>query len=338
MFQPPAPMLARLDPRLPVGERWCYEPKLDGFRGVLWRPSAAQIHLMSRNSRDLGPWFPELVGAAERLPRGTMLDGEIVICDESGWVDFGSLQQRLSTARNGVLHAVAQRPAVLVVFDVLELAGRQLVAQPLSERRRELEQLIDGLHPCLQVVSQTSDVQQARDWLTLPNIEGVVAKRVDRPYMSGRARDWVKVKQNRTVDCAVIGFAGDVTTPTLVLALRHADGQLHHFAVSRPVPPEHAAPVQELLAESGSEEAAIRSRWQHDAIPPWRRIPARFVCEVRVSNLDLLVSGTVQTESRLRARLSVTDSCAKGSMPRYLLTEQVPRPVHCPVCLGGRIA
>jgi ATP-dependent DNA ligase len=102
--------------------------------------------------------------------------------------------------------------------------------------------LLDGLHPCLQLVEQTADLELAQDWLSLPNLEGVVAKRVDRPYAPGRCRDWIKVKRQRTVDCVVVGVACETTTPKLVLALRHADGNLHHFAVTRPLAPELAAP------------------------------------------------------------------------------------------------
>jgi ATP-dependent DNA ligase len=282
----PTPMLAALDSRLPVGHYWRYEPKLDGFRGLLARGASGQTHLLSRNARDLGPWFPEIVAAAQKLPPGTLLDGEIVMCDEAGWVDFGGLQERLSTARARVRDAVRQRPAALLAFDLLEAGGTSIQAESMAQRRGELERLLDGLHPCLQLVEQTADVETARDWLTLPSLEGVVAKRADRPYVAGRVRDWIKVKRQRTVDCVVVGLAGEVATPKLVLALRHADGELHHFAVTRPLPPESCRPMAGLLCEAGAQEPAIRSRWQHDAIPPWRRVPPHLVCEVRVSNLD----------------------------------------------------
>jgi ATP-dependent DNA ligase len=88
------------------------------------------------------------------------------------------------------------------------------------------------------------------------------------------------------VDCLVIGVAGDVATPKLVLALRHADGELHHFAITRPIPTEVAEPFSRILKLAAAEQWAIPSRWQHDAIPPWRRVPPKLVCEVRVSNLD----------------------------------------------------
>ena len=77
-------MLAQLDSRLPSGQQWRYEPKLDGFRGLLWHRSAGQAQLLSRNTRDLGPWFPELMRAARTLPPDTLVDGEIVICDDTG--------------------------------------------------------------------------------------------------------------------------------------------------------------------------------------------------------------------------------------------------------------
>jgi ATP-dependent DNA ligase len=88
--QSPSPMLAQLAVELPRGEWWRYEPKFDGFRGLLHRSARGQTQLLSRNA-DLGPWFPELTRAAGSLPPGTLLDGEIVICDETGASNFGSL-------------------------------------------------------------------------------------------------------------------------------------------------------------------------------------------------------------------------------------------------------
>jgi ATP-dependent DNA ligase len=96
-----------------------------------------------------------------------------------------------------------------------------------------LEGLLPGLHPCLQLVAQTPRPGKTQEWLALlPTLEGVVAKRSDGRYAPGR-RDWVKVKRQRTADCVVIGLAGHGLKPALVLALRHWDANLHHFAVAR---------------------------------------------------------------------------------------------------------
>ena len=119
---------------------------------------------------------------------------------------------------------------MLLCFDVLTLAGHDLTMSPLVERRRHLEDLVVGLHPCLQLVTQTQDRQLAEQWLTmLSSVEGVVAKRSDGRYSAGRQHAWIKVKRQRTVDCVVIGVAGDNASLRLVLALRHGDQELHHL-------------------------------------------------------------------------------------------------------------
>ena len=107
-----------------------------------------------------------------------------------------------------------ERPAVLIAFDVLRLTSAPLLGEPLAVRRNELARLLERHDPCLQPVDQTHKVELAQAWLTLPNLEGVFAKRADRPYVAGRGRDWVKVKRQRSVDCVVVGLAGELGTCT----------------------------------------------------------------------------------------------------------------------------
>jgi hypothetical protein len=122
---------------------------MDGFRGLLWRRDGA-VQLLSRSGRDLGPWFPELTGAAESLPCNTLVDGEIVIADESGQADFGALQQRLSLARKFITEAVAARPAILLVFDLLVCAGSETLRGGLSGDMLTLRTpLMNGRHYAL---------------------------------------------------------------------------------------------------------------------------------------------------------------------------------------------
>src|SRR6266567_6278244 len=129
-------------------------------------------------------------------PPGTLLDGEIVIADESGHADFGALQQRLTVARRAAGQVALRRPAVLLVFDVLELGGVPLTELPLRNRRKRLEDFLPGLHPSLQLMTQTRDLALAQQWLALlPALEGVVAKKSGGHYAPGR-RDWVKVKRH----------------------------------------------------------------------------------------------------------------------------------------------
>src|SRR5579871_2859701 len=135
----PAPMLARLESSLPRGAEWRYEPKLDGFRGMLWRSGTGQVRLLSRNLKDLSPCFPELVRAGDSLPEGSVLDGEIVIADDKGYADFGALQQRLGVRRRATSEVALGKPAVLLAFDVVRRGGADLASCPLRKRRAMLE-------------------------------------------------------------------------------------------------------------------------------------------------------------------------------------------------------
>src|SRR5579859_371863 len=282
----PEPMLAQLASRLPTGTPWRYEPKLDGFRGLLEHAINGRLRLTSRNRKDLTRWFPEIARAGACLPAATVLDGELVVVDEHGQPNFGALQARLTMTPERIADAAAGCPAVLVVFDVLQLGGNSLVDYPLVERRQQLEDVVGGLHPCLQLVLQTADLNLANDWLArVPSVEGVVAKRTDGRYRSGR-RDWIKVKRQRTADCVVIGVAGDDHAPTLVLALRHADGNLHLFGTCGQIPSTMSEPIARLLHQAGPLEGPIPSRWQHQELPAWRRVPPELVCEVRFAHAD----------------------------------------------------
>ena len=102
-------MLARLESKLPRGAQWRYEPKLDGFRGLLWRRTETGVELLSRNMRDLSPWFPEIVGAGRALPVDTLVDGEVVIADGQGRSDFTALQQRLTVAPDKTFSSVGHK-------------------------------------------------------------------------------------------------------------------------------------------------------------------------------------------------------------------------------------
>ena len=243
----------------------------------------------SRNGKDLLRCFPEVAQAARVLPPGTILDGEIVIADDDGVPDFGALQSRLATSPRQLREMTSSCPAVLLVFDVLELAGSELLEQPLAERRRHLEALLRTVHPCLQLVEQIASAELAREWLArAPAVEGVVAKRADGRYRPGH-RGWLKVKRQRSVDCVVVGIAGDKRMPMLVLGLRDAAGQLRTFGVTRTVPESLTAPIVSLLVRAGPAQAPIPSRWQYDQVPVWRPVPPEAVCEVRFSNLELSV-------------------------------------------------
>jgi len=111
------PMEAELVSELPTGGGWRYEPKWDGFRGVLENDDG-ELALWSRNGRPLLRYFPELRPLGELMPKGSALDGEIVI-SRDGALDFDAMQMRLHPAESRVRKLAAEIPATFVAFDLL---------------------------------------------------------------------------------------------------------------------------------------------------------------------------------------------------------------------------
>ena len=139
------PMEAELVRELPDGDEWQYEPKWDGFRGLLENASG-ELRLWSRNARPLLRYFPELAPLGELLPPRSCLDGEIVIVRD-GVLDFDAMQTRLHPAESRVRKLSAEIPATFVAFDVLVWDGEEHWPAPLAERRTTLEKVASAVAP-----------------------------------------------------------------------------------------------------------------------------------------------------------------------------------------------
>src|SRR5437773_11543698 len=131
------PMEAQLVRTLPEGDGWQYEPKWDGFRGVL-ENLGAELALWSRQARPLLRYFPELRPLGELLPPHSALDGENVITRD-GALDFDAMQMRLHPAESRVRKLSGEIPATFVAFDLLLWDAAPVHQRPIEERRAELE-------------------------------------------------------------------------------------------------------------------------------------------------------------------------------------------------------
>ena len=269
---------------LPSGDGWQYEPKWDGFRGVL-ENDGGELALWSRNERPLLRYFPELRPIGEALPPHTALDGEIVI-EREGHLDFDAMQMRLHPAESRVRKLAAEIPAQYVVFDLLLWDGDEVWRRPLEERRAELAQRApEGVRPS----PFTGDLATAEDWLQrieTAGLDGVVAKRLGLPYLPGSREGVVKVKRHKTADCVVAGVrwkAKPTTIATLLLGLYADDGHLDYVgsaAVGARRHDEIAERVLPLLDEAQERRFSEPNRWgtgelEESAVRP------ELVCEVR---------------------------------------------------------
>src|SRR5918997_125097 len=130
--QPLAPMEALLAAELPAGEGWQFEPKWDGFR-CLARRDGDEVTLTSKSGKPLGRYFPEVVAMFGALKdRQFLLDGELII-PVGAVLSFDALQLRLHPAESRIRKLSQETPAELMAFDLLELGGKSLLTEPLSQ-------------------------------------------------------------------------------------------------------------------------------------------------------------------------------------------------------------
>jgi len=276
------PMEAQLVRELPEGDGWQYEPKWDGFRGVLENLGGG-LRLWSRNERPLLRYFPELEELGERLPAESALDGEVVV-ERDGRLDFEALQMRLHPAVSRITRLSKEIPASYVVFDLLVWEGDDLHGLPLEERRARVEALPFAISPA------TRDREVAAGWedeLDPAGFDGVIAKRLGSPYLPGSREAVVKVKKHRAADCVVIGVTWSEKAAgfaSLMLGLYDEDGKLLPVgtaAATGPKREEITALVEPLLGPNPERKPrGAPSRWQKEQLE-WSPIKPELVVEVR---------------------------------------------------------
>jgi ATP-dependent DNA ligase len=287
-------MEAELVDELPSPDGWQYEPKWDGFRGVLENLGGG-LRLWSRNARPLLRYFPELEEVGARLPPESALDGEIVIA-QNGRLEFDALQLRLHPAESRIRKLSAEIPSEYIAFDVLVWKGEPLHKLPLERRRRELERKAKPFR--LSPVSR--EREQAEKWLerlAQAGLDGVIAKRLALPYLPGSRDGVVKVKPYKTADCVIVGFRwsdkAEGRISTLLLGLYRKDGGLdfvgHCSGFPAHVRRELETKLPKLRAPgsiSGERVPGGQSRWSRGRELDWNPVKPKLVCEVRYDKLE----------------------------------------------------
>jgi bifunctional non-homologous end joining protein LigD len=187
---------------------WIWELKYDGYRLLASREAGA-ARLFYRRGMDSTATFPEIARALSALPFDSfVLDGEVVVLDEKAKPSFSKLQQRaLLQRRTDIARASVELPATLFAFDLLAFEDFDLRPLPLSERKALLQRLLPKAGP----VRFADHVETLGEELLAQagamGLEGVVGKKADASYRSGRSADWIKVRLDRTGDFAVVGWS-----------------------------------------------------------------------------------------------------------------------------------
>lgn len=272
---PIKPQLALTRKVLPRGEEWAYEPKLDGFRAIVF-VDGEDFYIQSRGGKALARYFPELGFEPGRW----VLDGELVIRDSDGNLEFDALQERIHPAQSRIELLAREIPANYIVFDLLAEGDESLLEAPLAERRARLETI--AARADLELTPLSADAEQAERWLG--SIEGVMAKQLDAPYLPGKRRGMAKVKRERTIDCVVMGWRPgkeEGTVGSLILGLYDGEklrsvGHISGFSAAA------KRSMRAMLAplETGESGSAEPSRWTGGRELEWVALRPQLVIEV----------------------------------------------------------
>jgi bifunctional non-homologous end joining protein LigD len=184
--------------RPPAGGSWLHEIKFDGYRAQLHlRGGKATVY--SRRGYDWTETFGSIAAAAEMLPvRDAVLDGEAIVQDARGVADFHALRRELARKRGGQLTYYA--------FDLLFLDGQDLRREPLIERKRKLKAIVKKASRFLFADHLEADAEEVYARACQMGLEGIVSKRREAPYRSGRQETWVKAKCTKSGTFPIIAF------------------------------------------------------------------------------------------------------------------------------------
>jgi ATP-dependent DNA ligase len=293
-LQPPLkPQLALTRKELPDGEEWAYEEKLDGFRAIVF-VEGEDAYIQSRGGKALARYFPELSFGPGRY----VLDGELVIRDAEGKVEFDAMQSRIHPAESRINLLAKEIPATYIAFDLLAEGDESLLETSFGERRERLEALAkrtDGF----ELSKLSADLGQAEGWLR--HAEGTMAKRLDAPYLPGKRRGMAKVKREREIDCVVLGWRPgkeEGTVGSLILGLYDGPdlrpvGHISGFSAAA------KRSMRDLLAplETGESGSAEPSRWAGDRELEWVALRPELVIEV---GYDHASAGRIRHGARFR--------------------------------------
>jgi DNA ligase D-like protein (predicted ligase) len=214
------PMKAVLTDRRFSDPDWIFERKLDGIRCVAIK-DAGSVRLLSRNHLSLNGRFPEVVEALEADPATQIvLDGEVVAFDGPA-TSFARLQQR----------GERPVPVFLYAFDLLHLAGRDTTALPLRTRKALLRRALAFGGPLRLSQHRNGDGEAFYREACSKGWEGLIAKRVDAPYVHGRSRDWLKLKCSAEQELVIGGYTeprGSRTDLGALLLGVYEDGRLRY--------------------------------------------------------------------------------------------------------------
>ena len=219
------PMLLLRTEKLPEGPDWAYEIKLDGYRALAFK-TGGKLQLRSRNDNDFALRYPSIAKALAFLPDDTAVDGEIVALDAEGKPSFNTLQN----------YGSSKADLIFYVFDVMVLAGKDVMGEPLRQRRELLEKKVltkldEPIRYSPALEASLADLVHS---VKAQGFEGLVAKRRDSKYQPGeRTGAWQKMRVNQGQELVIAGYTPSSKNFDALVIGYYEDGKLMYAARTR---------------------------------------------------------------------------------------------------------
>ena len=320
------PLDAKVEPMLAIAAdepfdspEFAFEPKWDGVRTIAFVDGGV-VRLQTRNLLDCTAQYPEAHGVSEALTGAyqAILDGEIVALDERGVPSFQRLQPRMHVRDESAVRKLRRStPVVYQVFDILWVDGEDVRARPLRERQKILDEVLTPMGAIRRseqfVGSGTALFAAAQE----QGLEGIVAKRLDAPYVATRSAAWVKIKAFRTMECVIGGWTegqgGRANSLGALLLGIYRDGKLSPIGHVGTGFDERT--LKELLAtlrEREVQRSPFAAEPRVNGVAHWCQ--PELVCEVRYA--ELTREGTLRHPSYRGLRADVDPTECTGEERR----------------------
>ncbi len=270
-----APQLCQPVARPPDGEGWVHEIKFDGYRMQLRVENGAAV-LRTRSGLDWTGRFESTVHAAVALP-DAIIDGEIVALDVTGAPDFTALQAALSEKRSQHL--------VYFAFDLLHAGDEDLRARPLTERKERLKQIVSKHAHNPNNIRYVEHFRDSGDAVLKSacrmNLEGIVSKRLDAPYRSGRTTAWTKAKCRGGHEVVIGGWSGSKTNlRSLLVGVRRGRHLVHVGRVGTGFNAHKAKDLLKKLNALATKTSPFSGKDPPHRMPDWTWVRPKLVAEI----------------------------------------------------------